>query len=209
MQNVKIRYLLLMGFIACIAGVAAFQPYAAKNVVAAEKRISLPAPEKAGGKTIMEALWLRKSSRGFSEQPIPRQDLANLLWAAWGINRAEGGYRTVPTGMNKKDAELYVALEGGVWRYNALAHELELALDLPDARARLGGAPVTLLYAASADNAFSGLHVGSMYQNVALYCASAGINNVVKRDRADALSGVLTLPAGYKIFILQLLGMPK
>ena len=209
MQNTKIRCLLLMGFIACIATVMACQPYAAKNIAAAEKRISLPAPEKTGGKTVLEALWLRKSNRAFSERPIPTQDLANLLWAAWGINRAEGGSRTVPTGMNRKDAELYVAMDGGVWRYNAATHELELALDMPDARARLGGAPVTLLYAATADNAFSGLHVGSMYQNVALYCASAGINNVVKRDRADALSGVLALPPGYKIFIIQLLGMPN
>ncbi|MDR3349897.1 MAG: nitroreductase family protein [Acidaminococcales bacterium] len=208
MQN-KIRYLLIVGFAACIAGVMACQPYAAKNTAAAEKRISLPAPEKTGGKTIMEALWLRKSTRSFSERPIARQDLSNLLWAAWGINRAKGGYRTVPTGMNRQDAELYVALEGGVWRYNAASHDLELALELPDVRTRMGGAPVTLLYAAPAGNEFSGLHIGSMYQSAALYCASAGIGNVVKRDRADALNGLLSLPAGYKIFIIQLVGMPQ
>ncbi|MDR2006060.1 MAG: nitroreductase family protein [Acidaminococcales bacterium] len=209
MQNVKTRYFLAVGFMLCIVGIVACQPYALKNTAAAEKRISLPAPEKTGGKTVLEALWLRKSTRTFSEQPVTMQNLSNLLWAAWGINRAEGGYRTVPTGMNKKDAELYVALDGGVWRYNAASNELELALDLPDVRARLGGAPITLLYAATAGNEFSGLHVGSMYQSAALYCAAAGIGNVVKRDRSDALSGILALPAGYKIFIIQLVGMPK
>jgi hypothetical protein len=209
MQNIKLRSLLIAGFALCLAGVIACQPYAAKNTAAAQKTISLPAPDKTGGKSLMEALWLRKSTRQFSEQPISQQNLSNLLWAAWGINRQEGEHRTVPTGMNKKDAELYVALDGGVWRYNAKSHELELALELPDVRARLGGAPATLLYAATADNAFSGLHVGSMYQSAALYCASAGMANVVKRDRSDALNGILALPSGYKIFIIQLVGMPK
>lgn len=172
-----------------------------------EKRLSLPSPQKTGGMPLMEALAARSADRQFSDKPVDMQTLSDLLWATWGINRPDGK-RTAPTGMNRQDIQVYVALDSGVWLYDAKKNELALALQ-QDARKQFGGSPVTLLYAAPTDNAFSGMHAGSLYQNAGLYCASVKLANVVKRTGADALKGVLPLPKGYEVLIIQCIGWPK
>ena len=49
--------------------------------------IQLPAPDKKGGKPLMQALSERKSIRDFQEKELPNDLLANLLWTANGFNR--------------------------------------------------------------------------------------------------------------------------
>lgn len=176
-------------------------------VFAAEKGIMLPAPQTEGGMPLMDALKARQTNRAFSDAAISEQDLSNILWAAWGVNRNDGR-RTVPTARNDQDMSLYVAMANGVWLYNAGGHSLEQVL-AEDARGKLGGAPLTLLYAGPSKEPFSPMHAGSMYQNVGLYCASAGLANVVKGTGADALDKVLPLPRGYKVFIIQSIGHAK
>lgn len=175
--------------------------------LAAEKGITLVAPQTEGGMPLMEALKARKTDRAFGAATVSEQDLSNILWAAWGVNRNDGR-RTVPTAMNNQDMDLYVAMENGVWRYNAGNHTLEQVL-AQDTRAKLGGAPLTLLYAGPAKDSNALMHAGSMYQNVGLYCASAGLANVVKTTGADALNGVLPLPKGYKVFVIHSIGHTK
>ena len=170
--------------------------------------IALPKPNTSGGKPLMEALKLRKSTRSFSNKPISEHDLSNLLWAAWGINRPATGHHTAPTSRNEQNVQVYVAMENGVWLYEPVAHVLKLALAM-DTRAKFGGWPLTLLFAGEDGHYASGMHVGSIYQNAGLYCASAGLNNVVKRTGADALDGLLKLPEGYRIFIIQSVGWPR
>ena len=43
----------------------------------------------------MAALKLRRSTRQYSDRPLPAQTLSDLLWAALGINRPSGD-RTAP-----------------------------------------------------------------------------------------------------------------
>jgi hypothetical protein len=50
--------------------------------------ISLPAPQTTGGMPLMQALQNRHTTRAFKEQALPMQTLSNLLWAAFGVNRA-------------------------------------------------------------------------------------------------------------------------
>jgi hypothetical protein len=169
--------------------------------------IALPKPDTKGGKPLMEALSLRQSTRAFKDAALPAQELANLLWACWGVNRPDGRH-TVPTSQNKQNVAVYAALANGVWRYDAAKHELVRFL-ANDTRALFGGAPLTLLYAAEDGYYASGMHVGSLYQNVGLYCASAGLGNVVKRNGVDALDGVLKLPDGYRMLIVQSVGYPR
>ncbi len=173
----------------------------------APAEIRLPRPDTQGGKPLMAAVSQRRSERDFSGKALPRQEISNLLWAAWGINRPDGR-RTAPSARNTQKAEVYVALENGVWRYDAVQNRLIMALR-EDARKRLGGAPLTLLFAAPEDDPFSAMLLGSLYQNAGLYCASAGLANVVKRTGADALDGVLPLPEGYKVQIIQAVGWPE
>jgi hypothetical protein len=49
--------------------------------------ISLPKPQTDGGKSVLAALWERKTTRNISTEKLPVQVLSNLLWAAWGVNR--------------------------------------------------------------------------------------------------------------------------
>lgn len=170
-------------------------------------RLSLPAPDKTGGLPIMQAFAARHSTKqGYSGAPLPEQTLSNLLWATWGVNRPDGR-RTAPTAMNSQDVTLYVVSESGVWRYDAAGHALIRELE-GDYRSRAGGGSLVLLYAAP-EGRWSGMHVGSLYQNAGLYCASAGLGNYVHASGVSALEGVLTLPQGYRVLIAQTVGLLK
>ena len=176
---------------------------------AAEKatRMELPAPTKSGGMPLMQALNERHSSKmNYSGAPLSPQQLSDFLWATWGVNRADGR-RTAPTAMNRQDVRVYVALENGVWLYdadNALIKVLE-----GDWRGQMGGGSLTLVYAIPQANEWGGAHVGSLYQNAGLYCASAGLGNFVHVSGLHALDGKLPLPDGWKIFIIQTVGLLK
>ena len=73
------------------------------------QNIQLPAPDKKGGKTLMQALSERKSTREFQEKELSNNVLSNLLWAANGFNREDK--RTAPTANNRQELELYVVLK--------------------------------------------------------------------------------------------------
>jgi hypothetical protein len=173
----------------------------------AAQTMQLPAPDKEGGMPLMQALAARKSTKSFGDKAVSAQDLSNLLWAAWGVNRPDGR-RTAPTGRNSQAVEVYVVLESGVWRYDGPKHLLEQALP-GDLRAKAGGAPVILLFAAPAEDKWGGMHIGSIYQNVGLYCASAKMACVVRISGADGLKDVLTLPKDYRVYIAMAAGWPK
>ena len=53
--------------------------------------IVLPKPETDGGKSVLASLLERRTNRGIGPSPLPLQTLSNLLWAAFGVNRTEGG----------------------------------------------------------------------------------------------------------------------
>ncbi|MDR3175040.1 MAG: nitroreductase family protein [Desulfovibrio sp.] len=166
--------------------------------------ITLPAPDKSGGMPLMKALNERKSRRGFKDEAIAQKDLSNLLWAAFGVNRSDGR-RTAPMARNSQQLEIYAAMGTGVWRYDGIKHTLTKVLER-DASKDFG-APLTLIYAAPG-GLHDAMHVGSVYQNVGLYCASAGLANVVKATGVDILKNDLTLPAGYEIRIVHPIGKP-
>lgn len=179
---------------------------AASGVAGSGAVITLPPPNKEGGLPLMQALNKRKSSRSFSAQPISEQTLSDLLWATWGVSRADGR-RTAPTARNEQQVAVFAAMQTGVWRYEGKKHELVQVLE-DDTRADFGGAPLTLVYAAE-DGPYGAMHLGSLYQNAGLYCASAGLANVVKATGVEVLQGRLPLPKGYRILIVQSIGIPK
>jgi len=87
--------------------------------------IPLPSPDKHGGIPLMEALAIRHSSRDFARDVLSLPLLSGLLWAAYGLNRADGG-RTAPSALNAQEIDVFVALPSGAYRYDAAAHELHL-----------------------------------------------------------------------------------
>ena len=88
--------------------------------------IALPPPDKTGGLPLMDTLSKRHSAREFSPDELPLPLLSNLLWAAFGVNRAAGG-RTAPSALNAQEVDVFVALPSGAYRYDAATHALHLA----------------------------------------------------------------------------------
>src|SRR5208282_228777 len=90
--------------------------------------IELPAPTDDGGTSVFAALQQRKTTREIGETPLPAQLVSNLLWAAWGVNRLAGPFgaagRTAASASNSQEIDLYVALETGVYLYDAIGHRL-------------------------------------------------------------------------------------
>jgi len=87
-------------------------------------QIPLPAPDKKRGLPFMETLAVRASATEYAERELSRQDLADLLWAACGVNRPESGKITAPSAMNSQDIDVYVLLREGAFRYEAAGHRL-------------------------------------------------------------------------------------
>ena len=118
--------------------------------------IVLPEPEKQGGKSLLEALQLRQTTRNISPKALPLQVLSNLLWAAFGVNRTNASFnkpgRTAPSASNSQEIDLYIALENGVYLYEPFSHQL-MPVSAGDFRMRSGRraaatAPVNIFYIA-------------------------------------------------------------
>lgn len=140
----------------------------------AGEAIQLPEPQKTGGKPFMEVLAARKTNRRTRGVKPTEQQLADLLWAANGVNRADGK-RTAPSAMNRQAVELAVLTEDGFFTYDPKANQL-LPVECEEAviGQRRGASAVVVMYyktdAQSRENILS--DVGFVGQNLYLYCAS-------------------------------------
>lgn len=187
----------------CLLGVLA--PQAARAAFPAEAQaVALPAPDREGGLPLMKALALRKTTRGgYTGEPLPEQTLGNLLWAVWGVNRPDGR-RTAPTALNRQEVTVYLALPDAVWRYEGQGHQLVLE-SRGDYRTLLKGGSAALFYAAP-ENDWGNMHIGSLYQNANLFCASAGLGCHVYASGTEAAARAVKLRAGFTIRIGQTIG---
>lgn len=191
---------------------------------AARKEIRLLKPAVTGGMPLMAALNKRQSSRSFSQKKLPDQVLSNLLWAASGINRPDSGKRTAPTAMNNQEIAVYVALEEGLYLYNAKKHSLELVVDkdlrpLTGRQGFVNKAALNLVYVADISKAagfnredkliYAAADTGFIGQNVYLFCASEGLSTVIRGwiDKED-LGKAMNLKSGLMIILSQTVGYP-
>ncbi len=186
--------------------------------------ILLPEPQMDGGKPLMQVLKERQSTREFSSEKLPLQVLSDLLWAAFGINRPESGMRTAPSAVNWQDIDIYVALEEGLYLYDAAANRLNPIL-AEDIRAATGiqsfvsEVPVNLIYVSDFSRIsvpeedqkvfYSAADAGFISQNVYLFCASEGLATVV-RNLVDkpALAKIMKLRPEQRIILTQSVGYP-
>jgi nitroreductase len=191
----------------------------------APQPIVLPPPDMSGGKPLMAALKERQSIRDYADRPLSDQDLSNVLWAAWGVNRPQGDGRTAPRWRDAYLLDIYVVRANGVWLYEPKGHRLvfHMAGDLrgqtTTGQPFVATAPANLVYAfdtakmgnasEAAKNATSGATAGVTAQNVYLYCASAGLATVLRESVPEALAKTLKLPPGQIIQFAQTMGYPK
>lgn len=174
----------------------------------------LPQPDKNGGMPLMEALQQRRSGKFFVNKDINDKTLSNILWAAYGTNDNEGR-RTIPTAMNQKELEIYVADKNGVWLYDADNNSLqqisaENILKAFSSQEYMENAPLVLIYTGNNESNYVEMHAGSAYQNVGLYAASAGLNAVVRGyfDK-EQVAKLIKLPENKKVIITQAIGWGK
>ncbi len=181
------------------------------------KTVKLPAPNKQGGKPLMQALAQRKTTRQFdAKKPLSDAMLSNLLWAANGFNRADK--RTAPTARNIQEIELFVIKADGTWFYDAKNNAL-VQQNAADLRAATVGnmkqqmfaadAPAIIVIAADTTNQreqWQWMDAGYVSQNIYLFCASEGLNTVVRGMFPAKLAGQMGLDKKYTIIATQPVG---
>ncbi|HHS50075.1 MAG TPA: SagB/ThcOx family dehydrogenase [candidate division Zixibacteria bacterium] len=85
----------------------------------------LPPPREDLEFDLAGAMQLRRTIRSYTDEPIPEENLATILWAAYGVNR-DNGKKTVPVATGADYLRIFVAMEDGAWRYVPEGHHLEL-----------------------------------------------------------------------------------
>lgn len=193
------------------------------GMILSAQEVKLPKPVLKGGKSLMECMSQRKTARQFANKPLPPQMLSEILYAADGINRADGR-KTVPTARNVQNQSVYVLKADGAWLYQPKTHSLKL-IAKGDLRG-LGGkqpfhknAGAVLIYVSEITKVgankfeqtlYTGSHAGFSSQNVYLYAADKGLSTVVcgMVDR-NALKGVLKLKPNQIVIFSQPVGFAK
>ena len=180
MRKIFLALFFLSAFASC--------PYAAV--------INLPAPDKTGGMPLNEAVTLRHTEREFVDSEITLQELSDLLYVAAGVNR-ENGLRVYPVGKGIQDTFVYVFTKGGVYKFDAPTHSLELISDGDHRQdtgvpTYIGRAAVNLVYVQDLKaweseqkpreeiERWGFAHAGAIMQDVYLFAASKGWNCVVR-----------------------------
>jgi nitroreductase len=207
-------------------GILASAALAATPGIAATQELKprgLPPPRSTGGQPLTEALKLRRSTREYSDRPLPAQVLSDLLWAAFGVNRPSG--RTAPYWRHVMVMDIYVAMADGVWLYEPKAHTLLPHLK-DDIRAQTGlqdfvaTAPLNLVYVAHGERMtdisseerrlYASVDTGFIGQNVYLFCASEGLATVF-RGAVDypKLARTLQLPDQQFVTFAQTVGYSR
>jgi len=177
----------------------------------------------------MQALNERQTVRSFTSDNLSQQQLSDLLWAGWGINRPADKKRTAPSSRNVQEIDVYVALPSGLYLYVAESHTLK-QIHNRDIRALTGtqdfvaGAPVNLIYVADlgkmdkkvgdtiteANLLSSYANTGFIAQNVYLYCASANLGCVIRgMVPKDKLAPEMGLRSNQVIILSQTVGIPQ
>ena len=201
------------------------------------KPILLPEPIKKGGKTLLEALQLRRTERGISSKEIPLQILSNLLWAAFGVNRdRERLGRTAPSASNSQEIALYLLLKEGVYKYEASHHTLKPIKSgdyremsgRGSAAQRTGIAPLNIIYVADLSHYDLGPNqpdpyigdpevqksyyytdTGFIAQNVYLYAASEGLAAWFHNCDKDTIMKELSLNDDQLVLFAHTVGYPE
>jgi nitroreductase len=195
------------------------------KLAAQERRMNLPPPRTGGGKPLLDALRLRRSTREFSEAQLSPQTLSDLLWAGFGTNRPAAGDRTAPYWRHIMVIDVYAAMADGVWLYEPKRHVLlqHLAKDLrflTGLQDFVATAPLNLVYVAHGERMpeisqderrlYASVDAAFIGQNVYLFCASEGLATVF-RGAIDypRLTTAMTLGPGQFVTFAQTVGYPK
>lgn len=170
----------------------------------------------------------RQTCRTLSGEPIGEDQIAQLLWAAQGVNAH--GRRTAPSAGALYPLEVYAVTAEDVAHYDPRNHQLRRRV-AGDRRAELAGAalaqdfiaraPLTLVvcvvyaritqrYGTVRGPRYGHLEVGHAAQNVLLQAAALGLGAVPVGAFDDrGVQEVLQLPAEHEPVYLLSIGRPS
>lgn len=200
--------------------------------------IDLPALSNGRALPFPVAVARRRTIREIAPTPLGLAEISNLLWTAFGINRKAGPFgaagRTAASASNSQEIDIYVALEGGAYRYDAASHRLD-PVAAGDWRSRAmnrdqgvgSQAPAQLIYVVDLHRLTHttgfeepGLHdpevqksyyfvdTGMIAGNVYLFSAAHGLACWFHNCDRQALSKALQLRADQKVLFAQSVGWP-
>ena len=175
--------------------------------------------------TKSEPFASRESAAAFFDTDVPAQTLADLLWAADGINRGNGK-RTAPTALNKQEIGIWVFRADGVFSTKLGENEIELtrvsAKDLRplivSTQPNFGNAPVMLLLVADLEKfsmmppdralVAASIDAGAVMQNILLFCAQKGLGARPRMQMdTDAIAAELAFPPTLRPLLNVIVGV--
>jgi SagB-type dehydrogenase family enzyme len=201
--------------------------------------IKLPKPTFSRSTSVFKALQQRKTFREISDKKLSLQVLSNLLWAAYGVNRKKGPFgipgRTAASASNSQEIDLYVAMQGGIYLYDAFHHHLipVIAGDLralaigPGQANFIAKAPVQIIYVVDVfkltntsgyqepglqdpeiQKSYYYVDTGLIAGNVYLFAASQGLASWFHNCNKSALKEKLNLRVDQRVLFGQTIGYP-
>ncbi len=201
--------------------------------------IDLPEPVFDRCMNVFEALKRRRTSRAVGSKPISPQQLADILWAAQGVNRLQGPFggpgRTAGSASNAQEICIYVALETGIYLLEPEHHRLtpvaagdHRALAIGPGQGEAGAnAPVRLIYVVDLERfktagfpepglydpeiqkSYYFVDTGLIAQNVYLAAASLGLAAWFHNCNKAALEKKLGLKPNQRALFGQTIGYPE
>ena len=187
------------------------------SMCAISQVIELPKPALSDTATLKYALENRHSTREFDAyRKINLQELSNILWSGWGYNRTDK--RTAPSANDRQEITLYVCTQEGVFCYDAENNRLEKISDrnimkLCGKQDFVEKVAANIIYVCNNNEStsaeMSAVCCGAISQNIALYCASRNIGNVVRASfDANTLRQQLRLSNKHYIVLAHSIGFP-
>ena len=180
---------------------------------------ALPAPQKKGGISLAEALNLRRTTRQYKADMLSMQQISQLFWSAFGVNRPDGK-RTAPTARNCQEITLYMLTAKGAWVYAAKENKM-IQVSRKDLRKMAGRfeAPVYVVIVSnsklSGDSArslhYAAMDVGYVSQNIYLAAAAMKLGTcaIGSIPKPADLATELKLTASEKVLLTHSVGVPK
>ena len=201
--------------------------------------IELPRPKLDRDRSVLKALQKRKTIREISEKKLSLQVLSNLLWAAYGVNRKIGPFgipgRTAASASNSQEIDIYVAMEEGIYLYDAF-HLMLVPVVVGDHRALAIGtgqaniiakAPVQLIYVvdiyklsntsgyqepglqdSEIQKSYYYVDTGLIAGNVYLFAASHGLASWFHNCNKTGLTAKLKSRSNQRVLFGQTVGYP-
>lgn len=111
-----------------------FFPKSAQGTDGERSSIKLPSPEHKGRVSVEEAIFKRRSTRRYKDEPLTLKEISQLLWAAGGktIDGITGATRAYPSAGGIYPLEIYLivgeveGLVAGIYHYKWQDHTIAL-----------------------------------------------------------------------------------